>query len=605
MIIKSVTIDGFRSVSHKRRLTVSTHAGLTRVMGDNEKRPHLGANGVGKTSLFDAIAWCLYGKTAAGTRGPSLVNRDKSKALEIELDLRVGGRGIVVRRTHSPNSLSIRDGDEWRAASDEEVVDLVGIEHEQFCSCVIVPQIGRLFVDLPPASKLDVLTSLLSIGVWKEAAKLATRRSGEVQAALHEQSRKQAAVGGARESAIAAVARTQQRLARAVEEAESGAVSLRDTEQLHERLSGVVRQAEQKAETAALALNEATEAVKNLNSKVEQAASAQARRSRDVEQAEKTLSSLKAQLRAVDAKRCPQCGQVVDNASAKKLKAEVTGEISKHELAVEAARQDVKQATREQERLLQSKSKLRSRAKRRQDDVHAAYASRDAAISELANADKALAVARATQFDVAEFEQASYDSLRELASLTRHAAKLQEERETTERRLEQLEWWKVNFKKLRFWLIEQAVRRYEMEVNNALSELGMPAVQSRCEVKPASSGKAPTLDITLHAEGGLEVPLSSWSGGEMQRIRLAMQVALAVLVAEARGFWCNIEVWDEPTTHLSSAGIDDLITYLGERAASTGKRVFLIDHRALENGAFDETLHVRLTKKHGTRFSLT
>jgi ABC-type uncharacterized transport system ATPase subunit len=54
----------------------------------------------------------------------------------------------------------------------------------------------------------------------------------------------------------------------------------------------------------------------------------------------------------------------------------------------------------------------------------------------------------------------------------------------------------------------------------------------------------------------------------------------------------EFEVWDEPSAWLSAQGIDDLLGCLAMRADSTGKTIWILDHRALWHAGFAETWQV-------------
>ena len=69
MKIKRLVIQGFRSFSAAQELVVETlPAGLYLVTGKNIVEPSLEGNGVGKSSLFEALFWVLFDRTSRGLR---------------------------------------------------------------------------------------------------------------------------------------------------------------------------------------------------------------------------------------------------------------------------------------------------------------------------------------------------------------------------------------------------------------------------------------------------------------------------------------------------------------------------------------------------------
>src|SRR5699024_6992290 len=80
-----------------------------------------GANGSGKSSIFDAISWALFGKTRVSNDKDSVVN-DRLEECEVILDLTVGGGDEirVVRRRY------------WQGTSELEVHEFIDGEWIRF-----------------------------------------------------------------------------------------------------------------------------------------------------------------------------------------------------------------------------------------------------------------------------------------------------------------------------------------------------------------------------------------------------------------------------------------------------------------------------------------
>ena len=91
------------------------------------------------------------------------------------------------------------------------------------------------------------------------------------------------------------------------------------------------------------------------------------------------------------------------------------------------------------------------------------------------------------------------------------------------------------------------------------------------------------------------LPGKTWSGGEGQRVRLAVAMGLASLIQRQAGISINFEVFDEPTQFLSETGIENLLECLRHRAAVLHKSIWLCDHRTLLCSNFSEIWVVRKT----------
>ncbi|MEU1368385.1 SMC family ATPase [Streptomyces sp. NPDC005803] len=126
-----------------------------------------GPTGAGKTSVLDAVCYALYGAVPGARQSPGTSLRsDHAPAdlpTEVRLELTVGGRRLeITRRPAQPRPkkrggghttekaqswLRAYDAEQgWRALSrshqeiGEEITQLIGMNREQFCQVVLLPQ---------------------------------------------------------------------------------------------------------------------------------------------------------------------------------------------------------------------------------------------------------------------------------------------------------------------------------------------------------------------------------------------------------------------------------------------------------------------------------
>jgi len=97
------------------------------------------------------------------------------------------------------------------------------------------------------------------------------------------------------------------------------------------------------------------------------------------------------------------------------------------------------------------------------------------------------------------------------------------------------------------------------------------------------------------------VAFEAYSGGETQRLQRAVTFGLAEVLLARSGIETDFEVLDEPTIHLSLEGVDDLLSCLRDRAVDLGRRILIIDHHALDRGAFDGVITVVKTADRSIR----
>ncbi|HKA56264.1 MAG TPA: SMC family ATPase [Candidatus Binatia bacterium] len=134
----------------------------------------------GKSSLIDAIVWCLYGRTARyGADSRGVISAGES-ICEVAFDFTIGPRWFrAVRRTGktTESGLSELENGEWVqdiSGSDHltnRIEGLLGLDFDSFTKTVILPQ-GRYaeFLGSEPSKRRELLEKILELGVYKRVA---------------------------------------------------------------------------------------------------------------------------------------------------------------------------------------------------------------------------------------------------------------------------------------------------------------------------------------------------------------------------------------------------------------------------------------------------
>ena len=146
----------------------------------------------GKSSLIDAIVWCLYGRTARyGADSKGVISAGETLC-EVAFDFTIGERWFrAVRRTGktTESGLSEREGEEWiQDASGSErltgrIEELLGLDFDGFTKTVILPQ-GRYaeFLSSKPSDRRELLASILELGVYARVSERAREVAGQAKA---------------------------------------------------------------------------------------------------------------------------------------------------------------------------------------------------------------------------------------------------------------------------------------------------------------------------------------------------------------------------------------------------------------------------------------
>jgi DNA repair exonuclease SbcCD ATPase subunit len=133
-----------------------------------------GENGAGKTTVLDAIVFCLFGKPYRNINIPQLVNSINQKDCVTEIDFDVSGIKYKVRRGIAPKFLEIyKDGkliDQDATNKDYQKMfedQILRMSYKSFCQVVILGSTNYVpFMRLTAAERRSVVENLLDIDVF-------------------------------------------------------------------------------------------------------------------------------------------------------------------------------------------------------------------------------------------------------------------------------------------------------------------------------------------------------------------------------------------------------------------------------------------------------
>ncbi len=160
-----------------------------------------GANGSGKSSVFDAITFALFDK-ARGGQLAKLVN-DRSMAAHVEVELEAGSarylikRRLKLKKNRDGHSSSWAEVSRWNEGENRWVVEegvgkikdwserTLKVSYENFVSSVILEQ-GRAdrFLRASPRERRDQLMELLDLSVYEKISAAANARRNQSRTEL-------------------------------------------------------------------------------------------------------------------------------------------------------------------------------------------------------------------------------------------------------------------------------------------------------------------------------------------------------------------------------------------------------------------------------------
>lgn len=504
--ITKVELEDFRSFRGKHSFAFPTEPGLYAVTGKNLDNPQLGANGIGKTSLFEAIRWCNYGSTSRGLKAGDIVSWG-AKSCSVTVHQLIGNEDLTVTRTQSPNSLRLNG----EPVDQQTLEKHLRLGPEAFTYAVMIPQFGEFFFDKSPSDKLALFSQIMELDYWLGRSDEASKLAKEVF------------------EAKASVEREIARFSGQLETIDSDVEALKIKNKTF-------------ADAEAQRIKKLKEHIAKLTAEIEGIKEAESF-------ATKALSNLKVKLERTErgAKKCPTCGQPVKN--------------------------------KDLDDLLTNQSDFERQLRKLERDRVALY-------SEIKGTDLS-AQKNPYADEITQKLVAKVKATAKITTLEADVAMLNEDHVA-------LSFWVGGFKRVRLFIVEQALQQLELEINNCLGSLGLLDWHIKLDVERENKSGGITKGFTVMVyppDAKAPVKLEAYSGGETQRLRLAGNLGLANLIMERAGLRSTVEVLDEPSQHLSDEGLLDLADTLAERALVTGKRIFIIEHNLLDY-AFAGTITV-------------
>lgn len=577
--LNSLTITGFKSFAKETKVEFSTSSGLKFITGRNEVDAELGANGAGKSTIWDALFWCCYGVSVRGKRASELLAWNEPKTI-IDACFNIGGVNYTITRTASPDRTYI-DGAE---ASQEQIVELLRLTKDQALQAHIFGQDVPRFYDMSVPERGDLLDQVLNLGLWGEASQAAHAASVlSSQNIIEIEKRQMFAAGKLEGLEDLDVLRQQSRDWRAQQqELFDALVNVSESLQAERRkLHKAWKKAKESSE--AFPMPDTTEQTAPLQKQIGQwtAEIAQIKREKKSRSEEHRFYK--------DTKTCASCKQPIDKHFANEKCAELLTANDESDGLIKRLEKKVANAEATIESVLQGAETQRTRAKELQAAERLAHRAYADARAKSDRVEQELDDWQASS-PANPFKQRIQARKEAATKLQTELDALRDKIHSQKKRFDQETYWKNGFKRVRLFLIKQVLAQLELEVAQAAHQLGLVgwkilfATETETRSKTIKSG----VQMTVYAPGSTNI-LREWSPGELQRVRIAVQMGMSSMIQRYSSVSYDFAVFDEPSNWLSSQGIEQMLDYLKNYADSRKKSVWLVDHRALVYAGFDET----------------
>ena len=602
-------IKNFKSFRHEVLDLRQFGTGLHFMCGQNLVDRELGSNGAGKSTIWDALFWCLYGKTPRNLRNPAIRPWVERGVTKVSLRVKIDKKVYTIIRTASPNRLMLKSkGNPKKDSSQEQIEQIIGLSPEIFGHAILMGQFSNLFFDLRPAEKMTLFSEILNLDQWLKASDVASERCETFRTDLEQISSDISFLDGGlmalrgryreiREAEGSWTLERKQRLSELEQSEQDCTKNVHNLEIKYERLQKRLQSRRSKLAVLLNKLNEFGGILNDLNWSLEL-------NKRDQDELVQLISKSQKQL-LTKKSICPLCKQPWTSKKAvahrKELQADVVEGKNKQRDCISSQRKLVLQ-------IKEIKKKVASYDMKSQQETRGAKVLQDKESvlhGEFLIAETKLKNDRETLDELRGGKNPYKEQLSDIRIKIKTKKEKLEELKKKERlkirKLERTQFWVKAFKEVRLYLMEQTLKHLEIVTNSILPELGLEDwnIYYDVERETKSGGISRGFNVVIVSPSLKKgpVPWESWSGGEGQRLRLAGAFALSEILLNQAGVNPDLEILDEPAHRLSPEGLRDLCAMLQDRARRLDRATWYIDHQTVEQVGFDSVVTV---EKDGT-----
>lgn len=569
--IKNITIKNFLSVGQVTQSINLEHRDLVLVLGENlDLGGNDARNGVGKSTIVNALSYALYGVALTNIKKDNLINKTNGKNMLVTLDFEKDGITYRVERGRRPGRFVFSvagkefqsdDSDEAQGDSrvtQQELERHLGIGHTMFKMIVALNTYSEPFLSMRAGDQRAIIEQLLGITQLSEKAEVLRAQLRETKDAIKEE-----------EFRITAVKEANRRIEDNIKSLRTkSAAWLRN----HEKLL------EETAEAIIVLQNIEIEDEIAAHKVKAEALAAQAERDgydRSLKRHEtalarvtKNLTSAENDLAAVMEQACPTCGHELDDEKHKTIEDGLRSKITAYKAEVAEHEAEIAETTASRDGV-----EVVDIPATFYDDIEEAYnhrASLDGLMStlETESVRENPYVEQIKTMEETGLQEVSFDKMNELTVLRDH-----------QDFLFKLLTSKDSF--IRRKIIDQNLAFLNARLESYLDKIGLPhSVLFQSDLN---------VEIQEH---GRDLDFDNLSRGERTRLILSLSWAFRD-VYESLNTPISLLFIDELIdSGLDSAGVESSLSVLKKMARDTKKNIFLISHRDELVGRVNSVLRV-------------
>jgi len=180
--LHGLTIKNFMSIGNVTQSINFTSNDLVLVLGENlDLGGNDNRNGVGKSSIVNALSYALYGSALTNIKKDNLINKTNMKNMLVTLLFEINGVNYKIERGRKPGIFKfIKDGVEKDTGEDEsqgegrhtqvEIERIIGVSHTMFKHILALNTYVEPFLALRTNEQREIIEQLLGITKLSEKA---------------------------------------------------------------------------------------------------------------------------------------------------------------------------------------------------------------------------------------------------------------------------------------------------------------------------------------------------------------------------------------------------------------------------------------------------
>lgn len=193
IVLKNLTLRNFLSVGNVTQAVNFDNKELTLILGENLDLGGDGArNGVGKTTLIQALSYALFGSPINNIRKDNLINRTNGKGMLVTLEFNCNGVEYKIERGRKPNLLkfyvggeAVKDNEDSAQGENKEtqiqIEKAINMSSDMFKHVVALNTYTEPFLSMKANDQRNIIEQLLGITLLSEKAEKLKIQAKEIK----------------------------------------------------------------------------------------------------------------------------------------------------------------------------------------------------------------------------------------------------------------------------------------------------------------------------------------------------------------------------------------------------------------------------------------